>query len=180
MRHFASTSCSLVCASSSSSCLSCSFSPSFSSSCGSEDVLSPPGDEVWRDPSVLNRPLQFWQPLTLFCRGGWIETHRVTTTTLIFKAWSSLQRFKIHCLLFVTDLMFAVKTVQRCFSSWSQNESSNLVYYNHKLNFDTNSFNDFQLLYVPYSILITTMWCCTVSHLRRSESPLSRPEAVLC
>lgn len=84
MRHFASTSCSLVCANSSSSCLSCSFSPSFSSSCGSEDVLSPPGDEVWRDPTELNRSLQFWQPITLFCMRG-IKTHRFTATTL--KLW---------------------------------------------------------------------------------------------
>lgn len=139
MRHFASTSCSLVCASSSSSCLSCSFSPSFSSSCGSEDVLSPPGDEVWRDPTELNRSLQFWQPITLFCMRG-IKTHRFTATTL--KLWLKKRR-------------------------WGR------VYVKKGL-----------LLYVPYSILITTMWCCTVSFIQarggtlldpQSATPASRP-----
>lgn len=67
IRHLASTSCSLVCASSSSRCLSCSWSPSFSSSCGSLDVRSPPGAETWSEPTVLNRSLQRSQPMTLFC-----------------------------------------------------------------------------------------------------------------
>ncbi len=74
MRHLASTSCSLVCASSSSRCLSCSFSPSFSSSSGSVDVLSLPGDDAWRDPRVQNRSLQCSQPITLLCTGT--QTHR--------------------------------------------------------------------------------------------------------
>lgn len=75
MRHLASTSCSLVCASSSSSCLSCSFSPSFSSSRGSADVLCPPGDDGWRAPGVLNRSLQCSQPITLLCMVKHTHTH---------------------------------------------------------------------------------------------------------
>lgn len=73
MRHLASTSCSLVWASSSSKCLSCSFSPSFSSSSGSVDVLSLLGDNGCRDPRVLNRSLQWSQPITLLCMST--ETH---------------------------------------------------------------------------------------------------------
>lgn len=73
MRHLASTSCSLVWASSSSKCLSCSFSPSFSSSSGSVDVLSLLGDNACRDPRGLNRSRQWSQPITLLCMST--QTH---------------------------------------------------------------------------------------------------------
>lgn len=129
MRHLASTSCSLVWASSSSKCLSCSFSPSFSSSSGSVDVLSLLGDNACRDPRVLNRSLQWSQPITLLCVST--ETHMLSQSGdgvyILYKTdkWTQL---KTHAQFIMSQINVALNMWRRStYLTW-QNKHIKIIF----------------------------------------------------